>query len=120
MRSEADPDHHSHDGHPVTHQHREHAISDNDDAIFDDDKPVKFDQQHLDHVRSIRVIEHGQPVTVSDLLDAYNTNQDDRLLDLARRAPKGTLDSFNRVYAAVVAHRRLSPEERAEFDRRTT
>lgn len=107
------PAHHPHDTHGGT------AIHDNDDAIFDDDKPVKFDQQHLDHVRSFRVIEHSHRLTVADLLDYYDTD-DFSASDLIARSSDDDRESANRIRAALIALAILSPEERTEFDRRTT
>ena len=106
------PDHRPHDGHSVTHHHREHAINDHD---FDtSDRDVDLDEP--------------ADVTVSDLLDAHYGRTDVAYWnDLYSRAQSHVIHSFDQLREAIKvrdeAYRlraRLSPEERAEFDRRTT
>lgn len=114
---------------PFTHHHRRHPIAHHDDCSRDCD---------LDHVTAddIRTFDDGpadddQAVTVADLLDAYDAlRQRDKPGDLGDRvfaweavrnqADDDTVQSYQRVRDAIFAHGDLSPEERAEFDRRTT
>ena len=118
MPADRHPDHRPHDGHPVTHHHREHAI-----AIYDRRNPA-------DHFDDLYEYEPPEPadVTVSDLLDAHYGRTDVAYWnDLYSRAQSHVIHSFDQLREAIKvrdeAYRlraRLSPEERAEFDRRTT
>ena len=103
--------------------HRRHPIS-NDDHAADLDT---FDGHAHD-------TDEPADVTVSDLLDlrdviidgAANRWSDDAaqphwaaLWDAKQRADDDVRDSYFRIAAALDAYGPLSPEERAEFDRRT-
>lgn len=108
--------------------HRRHTISDDDTVLVpdygDDNDRADYSEFYIDDDDD----DDDQPVTVSDLLDAEARGH--RLTDLAdlhRRADLHVRISYGAVSQALTAHRyldilleSLSPEERAEFDRRTT
>jgi len=105
---------------PVTYDHKEYAIH------ADDKHPDLTPEQRL--LRDIFSNEHDepadddQPVTVADLLDLYLSDDYPRSVarDVLNRTSDDVYHSVNRIKAAIVTVARLSPEERAEFDRRTT
>jgi hypothetical protein len=104
---------------PFTHNHRRHAI-----AIIDNKHRDDCAEFH-DHETDCPVKHDDRPVTVADLLDAlydgYNDNdRAGEYFDLRRRATASAVLSHRLIDKALTAHRILTPEERAEFDRRTT
>jgi hypothetical protein len=102
---------------PFAHNHRRHAIT------------------HYGHTDDFRVEsiqpapDDDRPVTVADLLDWVTVNRraDSDWYDVYDRASSEVAASYHRIRFAVGDHAHLqeslaalSPEERAEFDRRTT
>lgn len=104
-----------------TEHHKEHAISHNDDPDpLKHEHTCRHDDKHAD-----------QPVTVADLLDAYETAKADgdespkwdALIDLYDRADDATRLSYSRIFLTIESGTdpaALTRAERAEFDRRTT
>ena len=108
---------------PHTHNHRRHPIS-NADQLAD------HDSEHPDHVHD-DVCNRDfdkQPVTFAELLDAWIDDSDFAHWKLLHQhAPFELSNGTQNVAALIGLHHdlaydlaRLSPSERAEFDRRTT
>lgn len=95
---------------PFTHNHRRHPIANNDCYI---------DANGVEHDASCR--HDDQPVTVADLLDAYEDGAVPRedFRALLARADDDTRWSYDQIDTLLNAYAGLSPSERAEFDRRT-
>ena len=102
---------------PFTYDHKEHAIGDNDNDNDRDDHPIT--EHNLDTDESS---DDDQPVTVADLLDLYLADDYPSSVtrDVLNRTSDDVYHAVHRIKAAVVTVARLSPEERTEFDRRTT
>lgn len=112
----------------VPYDHKEHTIPD-DDIFNGGTNSAHFAEQRLDDLRSYRVADDDRPVTVADLLDlaaaahSPDWSEWDGVDAAFICADDDVQDSFTRIQLALegdIPADRLSPEERAEFDRRTT